>query len=107
MLGTGGGRDRSKSFRMLDDDSVPVAVTGYRDTARTEELVTRARDPALPLGPTLRALQPYIVSLPRRIADSANVKPLLDPVVGDLLHWLGEYDRAVGIDDLVDVEAVW
>jgi CRISPR-associated endonuclease/helicase Cas3 len=107
LLGMGGGRDRSKAFRMLDDDSVPVAVSGYRNAVQVEELLGRARDPSFPLGPTLRALQPYTVSLPRKIATERSVQPLLEPVVGDLLHWRGDYDQRVGIDDTDDVPTVW
>jgi CRISPR-associated endonuclease/helicase Cas3 len=109
LLGlSGGGRDPAKAFRMLDDDSAPVAVTGYGDAGRVLGWLDRARDPQLPLGPTLRALQPYVVALPRRIAAAPDVQALLLPVVGDLLQWQGPYDQFIGIDDADTItETVW
>ena len=104
----GGGRDRTKAFRMLDDDSVPVAITDYADQVRVDDLIAAARNPDLPLGPTMRALQRYVVALPQRIADRPDIRALLDPVVGDLLVWKGIYDQAVGIDDAETVtDTVW
>lgn len=104
----GGGRDRTKAFRMLDDDSVPVAISDYADQVRVDDLIAAARNPDIPLGPTMRSLQRYVVALPRRIADRTDVRALLEPVVGDLQAWKGVYDEWVGIDDADTVtDTVW
>jgi CRISPR-associated endonuclease/helicase Cas3 len=99
-------RDLSRAFRMLDDDSVPVAVdydpsvTTLLDKLRTEE--GSRRD-------TFRALRPFIVNYPRRLLTIPAVAAMTQPVVGDLLHWRGDYDRhAIGIDEgAIGKDNVW
>lgn len=99
-----GGRDRTLAFRMLADDSVPVAVAWpeapqeYR--VDLEALLEGLRVPEHPhtMG-VFRALQPHLVSLPQWVVDRADVQALLRPVVGDLWEWRGEYHPALGIDD--------
>src|SRR5262249_30332114 len=101
------GPDRSLAFRMLDDDSVSVVVTGYGDDPTAAQLLRDLRATDGTRRHLFRALQPYTVALPAHIADRADVKALTQ-VVGDLLEWTGRYDPAVGIDDGDTVsQTVW
>ena len=103
-----GGRDRGLAFRMLDDDSTPVAITTWDGSERVERLLDGLRTGAGPLREAFRAVQPHIVALPTRVADRPDVRALLSPVVGDLLQWRGVYDPQVGIDeDATGVATVW
>jgi len=92
-------RDRTLAFRMLDDDAVPVAVSSYGTPGLVDRLLTELRATDGARRETFRAPQPYVVSLPRHIAERDDVQALLRPVVGDLWQWVGDYDDAVGIDD--------
>jgi CRISPR-associated endonuclease/helicase Cas3 len=91
-----GGRDRGLAFRMLDDDNTPVVVTASDYAA---QLADELRTGSGSVREVLRALQPYIVGLPTRIAERPEVRTLLVPVTGDLMQWRGEYDPAVGIEE--------
>jgi CRISPR-associated endonuclease/helicase Cas3 len=93
-------RDQGLAFRMLDDDSTPVAITTTDLAAR---LVDELRTASGPVREVLRALQPYIVGIPTRIAERPDIRTLLAPVTGDLMQWRGKYDPAVGIDESVSV----
>jgi CRISPR-associated endonuclease/helicase Cas3 len=55
-------RDQGLAFRMLDDDSTPVAITTTDLAAR---LVDELRTASGPVREVLRALQPYIVGIQR------------------------------------------
>lgn len=103
--GTGDGRDRRLAFRMLDDDTVPVAVDHH---AQVPELLTRLRAEDGTSRDTFRRLRPYLVNLPRYLTADPAVAALTEPVVGDLLHWRGDYDPALGIDEgAIGKEMVW
>jgi CRISPR-associated endonuclease/helicase Cas3 len=104
----GRGRERNSdlAFRMLDDDSVPVAVDHdpivpvLLDRLRAEE--GSRRD-------TFRALRPFVVNLPRYLVTNPAVNAMTEPVIGDLCHWRGnEYDKALGLDEgAIGQESVW
>ncbi|APU14812.1 MULTISPECIES: CRISPR-associated helicase/endonuclease Cas3 [Actinoalloteichus] len=106
--GTGQVRDSTLAFRMLDDDTVPVVVTEDDGTTPAAELVERlARHPE-EAGRLLRRLQPFVVSLPRRVVDDPAVVALCRPLLGDLYEWRGSYDRAYGLDTTGSTEQeVW
>ncbi|MGH4027143.1 MAG: CRISPR-associated helicase Cas3', partial [Pseudonocardiaceae bacterium] len=88
------------AFRMIDDDTVPVGVTGYRDTAgQVEALLAELRAPQGPRRETFRELRPYLVSIPKRVVTNPAFAAMCRPVVGDLLEWRGDYDQHLGIDD--------
>ncbi|GAA2579919.1 CRISPR-associated helicase/endonuclease Cas3 [Dactylosporangium fulvum] len=91
-------RDRERAFRMITDDTVPVLVP-YGDAAarRTvQQCLNRLRGPQPDMS-TLRQLQPYITTLRRRTTQRADIAANLDPVIGDLLLWRGDYDDGYGI----------
>jgi CRISPR-associated endonuclease/helicase Cas3 len=101
-----GPRDRRKAFRMVDDDSVPVLVTGYGSAAerrRVTEVAEALRLAETPDGRLLRGLQSYLASMRRRLRDRADVAALCLPVLGDLVEWRGKYDKTTGL--VVDLEA--
>jgi CRISPR-associated endonuclease/helicase Cas3 len=99
-------RDLKRAFRMLDDDSVPVAVD--YDPA-VPELLDRLRAEEGSQRATFRALRPFLVSYPRRLLTNPAVAAMTQPVVGSLLHWRGDYDKhALGIDEgTIGKDNVW
>ncbi|MGH3897411.1 MAG: CRISPR-associated helicase Cas3' [Pseudonocardiaceae bacterium] len=99
-------RDSTLAFRMIDDDTVPVAVTGYLDEAQVEALLNALRPPEVPRRETFRSLRPYTVTIPRRIATDPTFAAMCEPVVGELREWRGDYDVYLGIDDDCSVETV-
>lgn len=101
-------RDSTLAFRMIDDDTVPVAVTGYQDKARVEALLRELRVPKGPRRETFRALRPYIVTIPQRIVTNPAFQAMCQPVIGELWEWCGDYDLQLGIDDsAIGEETVW
>jgi CRISPR-associated endonuclease/helicase Cas3 len=92
-------RDSTLAFRMIDDDTVPVAVTRYRDTAQVKALLRELRVPAGPRRETFRALRPYIVTIPRRVVTSPVFTAMCQPVIGELWEWRGDYHEQLGIDE--------
>ena len=105
----GAQRDWTLAFRMIDDDTVPVAVTGYRDTAaQVEPLLAELRAPQGPRRETFRDLRPYLVSMPKGVVTNPAFGAMCRPVVGELLEWRGDYDQHLGIDDsAIGEETVW
>ena len=99
-------RDSALAFRMIDDDTVPIVVTGYQDTARVEDLLRELRTSEGPQRETFRDLRPYIVTIPRRVFKDPGFTALCQPVVGELWEWRGDYDEHLGIDDRCAVETV-
>ncbi|MGH3796751.1 MAG: CRISPR-associated helicase Cas3' [Pseudonocardiaceae bacterium] len=102
-------RDWKLSFRMIDDDTVPIAVTGYLDTAaQVEALLAELRAPEGPRRETFRALRPYVVTIPQRIVTNPAFTAMCRPVVGQLWEWHGDYHEHLGIDDsAIGEETVW
>lgn len=98
-------RDFSLAFRMIDDDTVPVVVTGYEGAEdspeRVESWVAELADPARRRAELFRRLGPYTVSLPKRVVTDPQVAPMLIPVVGDLARWAGRYDQFLGLGEKI------
>ncbi|GAA4260033.1 CRISPR-associated helicase Cas3' [Dactylosporangium darangshiense] len=91
-------RDRDLAFRMINDDTVPVVVP-YGEVAarRTVQQCLVSLCGPQPDMSALRQLQPYITTLRRRTTQRADIAANLDPVIGDLLQWHGDYDDGYGI----------
>ncbi|MGH3913694.1 MAG: CRISPR-associated helicase Cas3' [Pseudonocardiaceae bacterium] len=105
-------RDSKLAFRMIDDDTVPIVVTGYQDEAQDDvDVEALLRDLRVPEGPkreTFRALRPYIVTIPQRIVTNPAFRAMCQPVVGQLWEWRGDYHKQLGIDDsAIGEENVW
>lgn len=92
-------RTVGERFRMIDDDSTTVLVR-YDAVAAVHlaALAAAARDGQPPTRATLRALQPYAVSLPRTVASAPEQAVYLTQVVPGVHMWSGPYDELVGID---------
>ncbi|MFD4433829.1 CRISPR-associated helicase/endonuclease Cas3, partial [Nocardia sp. NPDC058497] len=101
---TGSGRDRSKAFRMIADDTVPIVIVDehHSDTVgHWLSILALGTDRA---RTALRELQPWIVQLRRDVAQRADVAALIDPIAGDLGVWKGVYAwnsatlQGIGVD---------
>jgi CRISPR-associated endonuclease/helicase Cas3 len=97
-VGPGPARDRRMAFRMLDDETVPVVARDFAPT-QVDRLLDALRASEGIRRDLFRALQPYVVALPRRLVDRDDVHTLCQPVAGDLLEWRGRYDVDRGIDE--------
>ncbi|WP_239108090.1 CRISPR-associated helicase Cas3' [Microbispora siamensis] len=84
-------------FRMIDEWTVPVAVR-YGDTDELDRILAYLRNGRPGAGAQLRALRPYLATLPRGAARRAVEEGLAAPVIGDLLEWLGDYHPQRGIE---------
>lgn len=98
LINNGMGRDRTKAFRLILDDTVPVVVPyGSRDDQRmVQETLTALCAGAVDVT-ALRRLQPYVTTVRRSTAQRPEVAELTEPVVGDLLRWRGDYDPGYGL----------
>lgn len=93
-LEAGGERDRSLSFRMIDDDSVPVVVA-YGSAGQRQMVagaISRLRDADAADRQWLRLIQPYIVPVRKVTVARPEVAAMLRPIAGDLSEWAGGYD---------------
>ncbi|SFO06733.1 CRISPR-associated endonuclease/helicase Cas3 [Amycolatopsis rubida] len=107
-MGEVNGRDRTLAFRMLDDDTVPVAVTDHDGTTPAAALIARLRSEPGQARGIVRQLQPYLVALPTRLLNDPAIAALCEPVLGDLCEWTGPYDKHCGIDTTSGAEReVW
>ncbi|WP_411140941.1 CRISPR-associated endonuclease Cas3'' [Streptomyces sp. x-80] len=91
------------AFQMIDDRyAQPVVVIRPEASPRERELIEAgiaALRSCLPCGPEpLRRLQPHLATLPRHEVSAAVRVGLAEPVVGDLVLWLGHYDSVRGLD---------
>jgi CRISPR-associated endonuclease/helicase Cas3 len=101
--GEGRARDPKLAFRMLDDDTVPVLVINYAGDAGGQAAVLAAQLAATggAQRDTFRALQPFIVALPRRVIDRPDVAAICRsvPGAGELREWCSDYHDDLGIDE--------
>ncbi|MFF2922491.1 CRISPR-associated helicase/endonuclease Cas3 [Streptomyces celluloflavus] len=91
------------AFQMIDDRyAQPVVVIRPGKSPRERELIEAdiaALRSGFPCGPEpLRRLQPHLATLPRHEVAVAVGAGLAEPVVGDLVLWLGHYDSVRGLD---------
>lgn len=92
-----------KLFQMIDNQHARP-VLAIREGVATEPIeadIAALRDPygrLKDLSGVFRRLQPHIASLPRNEVDDALKAGLAEPVVGDLVLWLGSYDPERGLD---------
>jgi CRISPR-associated endonuclease/helicase Cas3 len=97
-----GGRNPNLAFRMIDDDTVPVVVTGYDDGGKAAELLKQLRAPKGDRRETYRKLQRYTVVLPHAVVDrhkaDGRCKRVFDNP-NELWEWCGSYDPDLGIDE--------
>jgi CRISPR-associated endonuclease/helicase Cas3 len=92
-------------FRMIDEWTVPV-VTRYgedgpdaeEEGGRLDRILAHLRGGHPGAGTQLRALRPYLATLPRSAARKAMAEGQAEPVIGDLIEWLGPYHPQRGIE---------
>lgn len=104
----GSGRDRSKAFRMISDDTVPIVIVDelHSDAiGRWLSILASGTDQG---RRALRELQPWIVQLRRHTAHRPEVAALIDSVAGDLGVWKGAYgwDSAVSQGTGLDISTM-
>lgn len=90
----------ARRFRMIDDDTEPVAITAYGtddERRQVRRLLERLRGGAPESRVLLRALQPYLVSLRRREAERYKRDGLIAEVTPGLGEWMGDYDSVRGL----------
>lgn len=95
-------------FQMIDDVSVSMLVAF--DATATEllgQVQTSVDAGGVPGVDLLRALQPYTVSLPARVATDVRYRDYLGEVSPGLWVWRGAYDELVGVDLTTTNDTVW
>jgi hypothetical protein len=98
-------RSVAEAFRMIDQDTVAVAVPWPRDDPRAPQvdkiltfLGSCPQAGFVPMGPAdVRALQQVTVQLRRRVVDSAVRDGLATKVNDALYRWEGAYDALTGL----------
>ncbi|RKN39245.1 CRISPR-associated endonuclease Cas3'' [Streptomyces hoynatensis] len=80
-----------RKFRMIEDEAAaPVVVIRTEEQRQlVEEAVKVLRDGKGGLRDALRRLRPHTATLPRHQANRAVREGLAEPVIGDLLLWVG------------------
>jgi CRISPR-associated endonuclease/helicase Cas3 len=96
--GSSNDRDRSRAFRLINDETVTVVVP-YGDDERKRQMQScmHALRGSGPDPVTLRLLQPQMTTVRQQTARRADVAALLVPVIGDLFEWRGRYDDGFGL----------
>lgn len=91
-------RDRSRAFRMINDDTVTVVVPygDEKQIRQAKDRMTRLRDSG-PDASILRLLQSQMTTVRQVTAVRADIRAQLKPVVGDLFEWRGQYDDGFGL----------
>jgi CRISPR-associated endonuclease/helicase Cas3 len=90
----------ARRFRMIDDDTEPVAITSYgtdEERRQVRRLLERLRGGTPESRALHRALQPYLVSLRRREAERYRSSRLISEVTPGLGEWMGDYDAVRGL----------
>ena len=101
----------SRRFRMINDDTETVAITGYGsedERLLVRRLLDRLRQGAPEARIIHRRLQPYLVSVRSREAERYRREGFITEVTTGLSEWQGAYDPVRGLvardldpDDLV------
>lgn len=100
----------AKSFRMIDEETVGIAVAKRHPQGRRfDEMLDRLRDHDLVFRNELRELQQITVSVRRSVADKALELGISEPINDYLHRWLGSYDDQIGLilDGSIQAELIW
>ncbi|HEY8489742.1 MAG TPA: CRISPR-associated helicase Cas3', partial [Dehalococcoidia bacterium] len=90
--------ETARLFRMIDDDTEHVVVTGYGTEAERRQVrawLDHLRGGAPDAREVLRRLQPYVVAVRRSEADRYRRQGLIEGVMPGVGEWLGGYDDKV------------
>lgn len=82
------------AYRLIDDDTVPVAVA-YEGGA--EPVLHRIEATGRASAQDYRALQPYLVNLYERAHRQAQANGLCMEIAPDVWRWIGDYDELRGL----------
>jgi CRISPR-associated endonuclease/helicase Cas3 len=91
-------------FTLIQDLTATAAVPPEDDEARDrfDNAVSRLRSdnvhPVTDARQLLRDLRPYLATIPKYMVKTAIDRGWAEPIIGDLLEWTGDYDKARGID---------
>ncbi|POM27784.1 helicase Cas3 [Actinomadura rubteroloni] len=90
----------ARRFKMIEEHTAPVVVPwgDERDQDRCLAAIHEIRRGVPYAGALLRELRPYMAAIPRGTARKAVDDGLAEPVIGDLIHWLGDYHPERGIE---------
>lgn len=86
----------AERFRLIDDDSLPVLVPYPSRNEMDARLAATTSGGANPRA-LFRTLQPYLVTVRRRVATRYAAQGLLEEVLPGLWHWLGDYEPVAGL----------
>ncbi|WP_424529240.1 CRISPR-associated helicase Cas3' [Sphaerisporangium viridialbum] len=86
----------AQQFKMIDEQTVPVLVR-YGDDTERDDLRDRLRRPGRIEPWVFRRIQPYLATMPTRLAQQAVTEGLATELLGDLYEWLGTYHPHRGI----------
>jgi CRISPR-associated endonuclease/helicase Cas3 len=94
------------AFQLIEEHTVPVAIPyplGDKQAKAELQRITGALRSPDTLHPgesrqLLRELQPFLATVPRRLAREALAREFAEPIIGDVLEWHGPYDSTRGID---------
>lgn len=88
----------AERFRLIEDDTVPLVVRWPRHHSPVDELLRSFRSHP-PLSPRLacRRLQPYVVTVRRRLVPEYQRQGLVEEIFPGLWEWRGRYDEVLGL----------
>lgn len=90
----------ARRFQMIEP-SASVAVAYPGDTAgEADRLVARLMEPRSNTRLILRALQPYLVSMPFHAFERYSREGVIEPLTAGVGRWLGRYDHIRGLSDV-------
>lgn len=98
----------AERFKLIDEFTVPVLVP-YGDDTEREQLRALLMRPTGAEPWVFRRIQPYLATLPKRMADKALEEGLAIRLLGDLVEWHGAYDPCRGIEftDSAGEDFIW
>ena len=77
----------AQTFRMIDDTNTPVIVNYKPATDKIEQLCERLRKKRSPHRDDLRALQPYVVNVPKHEFEKAEKQGLVSEIIPGVYKW--------------------
>lgn len=77
----------AEAFRLIDDSSIPVIVTYEPVAEKIQEFIERLRNAQYPSRDDLRALQPYMVNLPKHEFDRAKKQGNVEEIIPHVWKW--------------------
>jgi CRISPR-associated endonuclease/helicase Cas3 len=89
----------ARRFQMIEPSASVVVAYPGDTTGTADRLASRLKDPRSNARRTLRALQPYLVSMPYHAFDRYSSDGLIEQLMPGVGRWLGRYDPVRGLSD--------